>query len=412
MGGFIGAIGCFFIWRSSWEKRKKLIASIIVIVVGLLIQGILLIGGFTGTSGSQSSNSPSPLGRISVSNANRSVTLSPSVNIAKYNTDTDGDAIPDFIETDLGFNPKITVEEECARNLCDATGSNGQTKKQKNILLVLDSSGSMNEALGGTRKMDAAKQAIKNYASKTPEGVNIGLMVYGHKGSNSENDKTVSCAGIDVIYPLNSYNETSFTTAVNSFTATGWTPLGGALRKSKDAFVGKEDQDNSVIVVSDGIETCNSDPVGAAQELHSSGIKAKIDVIGFAVDSATRGQLEQVAQIGGGQYYSANSAVELDNHLQFMSDNAKAAYASMCVLHASIDASRCIAEQHYYKVIDYFSKISRGSYSTMSSTERQALNQAQKRASDKMGELLKKVLEQDKQNQDDIDKKLSPSPSR
>jgi len=44
---------------------------------------------------------------------------------------------------------------------------------------------------------------------------------------------------------------------------------------------GAENAKNVVYVVSDGIETCGGDPVKAAEELHTSNIKAVVNISGL-----------------------------------------------------------------------------------------------------------------------------------
>lgn len=58
-----------------------------------------------------------------------------------------------------------------------------------NIAILLDASGSMAQKIGGKTKMDLAKEAVNQFVSSMPEGSNVSLRVYGHKGSNSDNDK-------------------------------------------------------------------------------------------------------------------------------------------------------------------------------------------------------------------------------
>ncbi|MDV2686890.1 hypothetical protein RYX56_21290, partial [Alkalihalophilus lindianensis] len=65
---------------------------------------------------------------------------------------------------------------------------------------------------------------------------------------------------------------------------------------------------NIIYVVSDGIETCNGDPVKAAKDLHDSNIKAVVNIIGFDVDNSGQKQLLAVAEAGGGQFETVNTA--------------------------------------------------------------------------------------------------------
>ena len=188
-------------------------------------------------------------------------------------------------------------------------------KEDLNIIIILDSSGSMIETVSGEQKIQIAKDVISNFVKgNLPERTKIGLMVYGHKGSNSVSQKSLSCSGIEMIYPLSKLNTSSFTTAVNSFKATGWTPIAGSLEKAKEVFSQYDGETNSnlVYLISDGIETCDGDPVSVAKELNQSNIKAIINIVGFNVDNQAQQQLQAVSAAGGGEYYKANTSEEMN----------------------------------------------------------------------------------------------------
>ena len=58
------------------------------------------------------------------------------------------------------------------------------------------------------------------------------------------------------------------------------------------------------MLVSDGTETCESDPCAVAREVkESTGIDVKVHVVGLDVGAGERGTLECVAKGGGGTYY-------------------------------------------------------------------------------------------------------------
>lgn len=60
-----------------------------------------------------------------------------------------------------------------------------------NVVILLDASGSMRGTLDGKVKMALAKEEIKKFVSKLPQGTSVSLKVYGHKGSGSNRDKVV-----------------------------------------------------------------------------------------------------------------------------------------------------------------------------------------------------------------------------
>ncbi len=210
------------------------------------------------------------------------------------------------------FNPSIeTVISQAPGGMkLDETGELGVNA---NISILLDASGSMAQKIGGKTKMELAKEAIVDFISSMPEEANVSLIVYGHKGSNDEADKDVSCESTETIFDLKPYDENEFSEALSGFQPTGWTPIAKAIDAAKADFEQADGAGQNIIyVVSDGVETCDGDPVKAAKELHDSNIEAIVNIIGFDVDQAGQKQLLSVAEAGGGQYKSVNSAADFN----------------------------------------------------------------------------------------------------
>lgn len=187
-----------------------------------------------------------------------------------------------------------------------------------NVAILLDASGSMAGEVSGGQKMELAKSAIEKYASDLPEGANIMLRVYGHEGTGTDADKAMSCASNEVVYDLGAYDEQQFAESLDQFNPAGWTPLAGAIEAAEtDLKEHKGDNVRNVVyVVSDGIETCDGDPVAAAASLNESDIQAEVNIIGFDVDNEGQKQLEAVAKAGNGQYKSVYSESELNEYLE------------------------------------------------------------------------------------------------
>lgn len=196
------------------------------------------------------------------------------------------------------------------------SGEDQVTTKQKkmNIVVLMDASGSMKGEIAGQTKMDLAKGAIAKFVEQIPVDANVSLIAYGHVGSSSESDKIASCSAVESMYPLAAYQAEKFHDSLNSFEAKGWTPLAGAMHKAEEILQAypAEEYMNLVYMVSDGIETCDGNPVAAAKQLQSQNIKAKVNIIGFDVDNEGQQQLKQVADSGGGEYVTVNDPTELE----------------------------------------------------------------------------------------------------
>lgn len=202
----------------------------------------------------------------------------------------------------------------------------GEKQKTKNIAIHIDSSGSMNGQVSGGVKMDLAKNAVKKFAAGFPEDTAITLRTYGHKGTGDDKDKQLSCSSTEVVYETNTYNEQNFSAALNKFKPSGWTPIAASIKAGYDDLKTKAtaDTENILYVVSDGIETCDGDPVEEAKKLANSDLKVKVNIIGFNVDDEGQKQLKAAAEAGNGVYYTVNSKVELENTLQELMGKATA----------------------------------------------------------------------------------------
>ncbi|MBA4494237.1 VWA domain-containing protein [Paenactinomyces guangxiensis] len=222
------------------------------------------------------------------------------------------------------FNPELELLGPVKGSDSDGNKSGNGTKEKKqktNIAILVDSSGSMAGKVNGNTKMDEAKTAVKHFASNLSEDTKVSLRVYGHKGSNKEKDKAVSCASTEEIYSLKPYDPSSFDSAVSQLQPVGWTPLAAAIKQAgEDLKQGDPDAKKVVYVVSDGLETCGGNPEQEARALHESDIEAIVNIIGFDLDEESKKVLEQVAKAGGGEFKAVESSAEMESGLEALSD--------------------------------------------------------------------------------------------
>ncbi|HUG86569.1 MAG TPA: VWA domain-containing protein [Euzebya sp.] len=257
---------------------------------------------------------------------------------------------PDVVDEAIGRDTSV---DECLQSECAAVAVDEfLLSLQENTLFILDSSGSMaGSAGGGATKMDAAKNALRGYVEATPEFADLGLMVYGHQGDNSDAGRPESCAGIETFAEVGDLTPESVGPVLDQFQATGWTPIGAALaaagpvlERAVEADVAEdiEGATNRVILISDGIETCDGDPVAAAQGLVDLGIEVVVDVIGFDLAEADRAALQQVAETTGGVYRDAQNASALQDALfEYLAQSRAAVGPIQCQLRAIADSTTC-----------------------------------------------------------------------
>lgn len=200
-----------------------------------------------------------------------------------------------------------------------------QFKDNLNVEIILDASGSMKAQVNGRTKMELAKEAIDTFASSLPKESKVALRVYGHKGTGSDKDKEMSCKANEKVYDFQSYDKSKLNQSLNGVEAKGWTPVAASLREAqKDlAQFPAEQNTNIIFLVSDGIETCDGNPVEVAKSLKDSSVKPIVNIIGFDVDAKGQKQLQDVAENASGSYANVYDLDELNSEFNRAEEIAK-----------------------------------------------------------------------------------------
>lgn len=200
----------------------------------------------------------------------------------------------------------------------DLPDSRFHFKDNYNIEVLLDGSGSMGAYIGDKTMMQIAKESINDFLKNVPEEANVSFRVYGHKGTGSNEDKKLSCESIEQVYGYDSYDEKAFQKELDKIQPSGWTPLAKALKQAEAALkeFDTEQNTNLIYVVSDGVETCDGDPVQVAKSLSESNAKPIINIIGFNVDTDAQKQLKEMADVSGGIFATASDQEELEEEFK------------------------------------------------------------------------------------------------
>ncbi len=187
-----------------------------------------------------------------------------------------------------------------------------------NILFLIDSSASMKEKIsvggesGKEPKMEAAKRVLQEALSRIPNDVNLGLRVFG----NGFRGDFTDCQTSTLLAPIGKNNRRKIIEAARVMAPYGLTPLTYALMQAEQDLryvVGPK----TVILISDGAETCGGDPCAYIDRLSRIGVKMKIDIVGLGLrrDKDAQEQLNCIAQKSGGTYYDANTSADLVNSI-------------------------------------------------------------------------------------------------
>lgn len=174
-------------------------------------------------------------------------------------------------------------------------------------IIVLDGSGSMWGQIDGKPKLEIAREALRTVLGQVPAATELGLMAYGHREKGS-------CEDIELVVPPAAGTAAAIGSAADAMSFLGKTPLSAAVRQAADALKYTEDK-ATVILITDGLETCNADPCAVGAELEKAGIDFTAHVVGFGLTAEEGRQVSCLAENTGGKYLQASDAAQLKDAL-------------------------------------------------------------------------------------------------
>jgi Ca-activated chloride channel family protein len=175
-------------------------------------------------------------------------------------------------------------------------------------IIVLDASGSMWGQIDGRPKLDIAREALAEVLGSIPADTELGLMAYGHREKGS-------CDDIELIVPPAAGTAQAISDAAAAMQFLGKTPLTESVRRAA-AELRSTEEEATVILITDGIETCEADPCALGRELEASGVDFTAHVVGFGLTEEEGKQVACLAQETGGQYLTAGDLASLTLALQ------------------------------------------------------------------------------------------------
>ena len=183
------------------------------------------------------------------------------------------------------------------------------------VILVLDASGSMWGRIGDKTRIEIARETVAGLMKDWDPAIELGLMAYGHR---REGD----CKDIELLIPVGKTDPKRIVKTVNTLHPKGKTPLSDAVKQAAEALDYKRTK-ATVILVSDGMESCNADPCAVGAALKKAGADFTVHVVGFDVKKEERTGLVCLAKNTGGQFFAAKAATELKAALATAAKQAK-----------------------------------------------------------------------------------------
>ncbi len=184
------------------------------------------------------------------------------------------------------------------------SASMSSAQDRPSAILVLDASGSMWGQIDGVAKITIAQTVVGDLLETLPDDQALGLTAYGHRRKGD-------CSDIETLIQPGAGQRDAIADAVNSLSPRGKTPLTAAVIAAAEALKYTEEA-ATVILVSDGKETCEFDPCAIGKQLEETGVDFTAHVIGFDIDDpADRAELQCLAEETGGTFRLADNADEL-----------------------------------------------------------------------------------------------------
>jgi hypothetical protein len=185
------------------------------------------------------------------------------------------------------------------RAACTPTWPPGRSPR---VIFVLDGSGSMDDSISGAgSRMEAAKQSIGTVVQSLHKDIRASLVSFSDCYATSRT-------------PFYAAGERSTLLGeVNTVSPQRSTSLAASIKRAGAAAPGRAP--STMVVVSDGGDTCGGDPCAAAQAALAAKPDLTINVIDLSGGNSG-GVLECVARAGGGRVFTPTSAGQMATQLQ------------------------------------------------------------------------------------------------
>lgn len=189
--------------------------------------------------------------------------------------------------------------------LIAALSAPAAAQERPDMIVVFDGSGSMWGQVAGRSKLELAREALSTVVSEVPGDSNIGMMLYGHRVRGQ-------CSDIEMAVPVGPARQAvpAILARAQALNPRGMTPLVDSVLQAAQSLRHTE-RAATVVLLTDGIETCGGDPCALGRMLAEQGIDFTAHVVGFDLSLDEQRQVACLAHETGGMFLAANNAQEL-----------------------------------------------------------------------------------------------------
>lgn len=150
------------------------------------------------------------------------------------------------------------------------------------ILFLLDGSGSMLGNWGPVTRIVVAKKFLSDFVDslRVNKDLELALRVYGHQYPS----RLQRCDDSKLEVPFGKDNHDLILQKIRQIQPQGTTPIAYSLQQAANDFPPDKNARNIVIIITDGIESCNGDPCEVSLALQKKGIFLRPFIIGIGMD--------------------------------------------------------------------------------------------------------------------------------
>lgn len=208
----------------------------------------------------------------------------------------------------MGIQPRAPVLGSLQVRTGAATTSSGSSGGI-GMEIILDTSSSMLRRVAGIRQIDIAKESLSILVRDAlAEGLPIALRTFGTdaKGRGAACRSSLTAA----LAPLDRQKTLAVVASVQARKETR-SPIAASIA-AVASDLGSVTRSRTVVLVTDGDETCGGDPIREIERLRDSNVSLTLNVVGFALeDDGLRDTMLAWAQAGSGRYFDAANADQL-----------------------------------------------------------------------------------------------------
>lgn len=237
----------------------------------------------------------------------------------KYNEDSDGDKIPNYMEKFLSLSEYSSEVTECEKR--NSICNRDPRESVQNIIFLLDASTSMNIVGRENSKLDEVKNSI-NQLIKTELNKSYfrtSIFSFGNKGAQGFIADSESCVSVirhkKLDTPVEGYQNLS------AYIPNGKSPLAYSLEQVATTL--NKNEKNLIIIITDGMDDCNGDVQATISSMIKNGALARADIMTIFANEDANTYLKNAAELNSGIFNQNPDIIkEVNfNSINFMKQN-------------------------------------------------------------------------------------------